>query len=570
MTVAGYIADFLIKKGVTDVFGIPGGVVLEILYAFDEKADQISVHLSYHEQMAAFAASGYAQASGKLGVAYATRGPGIANMQTAIADAFYDSVPILILTGHSASRMYPSMRVEQDQDMDPIPTLSSITKYAARVDCVKDVCRELETAYALAMEGRKGPVVLDFAAKILTEEAEFFDEEKPDRMQEKNAGEPENTAEEIIFRIAGALKEAKCPVFLIGNGINQTRTAVQMRQLAEKTSIPVLSSLISQDVMPDSPMYFGYIGSHGTRYGNFILSKADLIIALGNRMDFPVSSRSFAPVVSKAKVIRVDTDEAEFLRKIPNSTVFPEELSVLLPQLLTAELKYADNGEWLSVCRRLREELREYDLDSPVRTAVKLLKTFETEAVIVSDVGNNAFWLARAYAYAGCTNPLLYSKSFSALGCALGKAIGAYYSTGKAVICSVGDQGFQMNIQELQFIVQHKLPVTILLWNNSSSGMIRHWQQIRHHGRYLHTTLRTGYGVPDFAAIAAAYGLACRRVTAANASGIENCLNDGQPRIIELQIEEDAEMRPNLPIGAPCQDLDPELPRALYSELDNL
>lgn len=570
MTGASYFVEFLISKGVTDVFGIPGRVVMDILYDIRDKTDRISAHLSYHEQTAAFAASGYAQVSGKLGVAYATRGPGVTNMQTAIADAFYDSIPILIFTGHSASRRFPAMRVEQDQDMDPIPTLSSITKYAARVERVQDIPGELEKAYRLAMEGRKGPVVLDFATRILTEEMDFSNREKADDHLKNDFGEQERTEEEIIHSIAGALKEAKRPVFLVGNGINQSGTAARMKLLAERTSIPVLSSVISQDVMPDSPLYFGYIGSHGTRYGNFILSKADLIISLGNRMDFPVSSKSFAPIVSRAKTIRVDIDEAEFLREIPNSEVFTAELSVLFPKLLASEFSYEGSREWLVVCRHLKESLREYDINVPVRTAAKLLQTFAPEAVLVSDVGNNPFWLARAYAYAECANPLLYSKSFSALGCALGKAIGAYYSTGKPVICSVGDQGLQLNIQELQFIVQHKLPITILLWNNVSSGMIRHWQQLRYQGRYFHTTLDTGYSVPDFSAIAKAYGLAYRCVTAADASGMEDCLNIVQPCLLEMRIEEDAEMNPNLPMGAPCQDLTPELPRSLYTELDRL
>jgi len=568
MKAASYLVDFLIEKGVTDVFGIPGGVVLDILYAFDERAGRVSAHLSYHEQAAAFAACGYAQASGKLGVAYATRGPGIANMLTAVADAFCDSIPILILTGHSAARRHPSMRVEQDQDMDPIPMFTGVTKYAARVERAEDVPCELEKAYGLAMEGRKGPVVLDFASRILTEEVDFPAGEKPDGG--KGNGQQDWAAEEIVCGIADALKRASRPVFLIGNGINQSGTAAQMRRLAEEASIPVLSSLIAQDVMPDSPMYFGYIGSHGTRYGNFVLSKADLIIALGNRMDFPVSSKSFAPVVSRAEVIRVDVDEAEFLRELPNSRVFTAELGALLPRLLEAGLRFSDGGAWLAVCRRLKEALGEYDLGGPVRTAARLLQTFGPEPVIVSDVGNNPFWLARAYAYAGLTNPLLYSKSFSALGCALGKAVGAYYSTGKPVVCSVGDQGFQMNIQELQFIAQHKLPVTILLWNNVSSGMIRHWQEARYQGRYLHTTLDTGYSVPDFAAVARAYGLDYRCVTAADASGLEACKNAVRPRLIELRMGEDAEMNPNLPMGAPCQDLAPRIPRRLYEELDRL
>ncbi|MBN1550825.1 thiamine pyrophosphate-binding protein, partial [bacterium] len=468
MKVADYIVEFLIRKGVTDVFGLPGGVVLNFLYALDNRKDEIKAHLCFHEQSVAFAACGYAQAESTLGVAYATRGPGVTNMITGIADAYYDSIPVLFISAHMKDHQEGDMRIEMDQELNPMPLLSSITKYATRVNQAKDVCHEIEKAYYLATTGRKGPVFLDFSAHIFNEDI------RTDEDQSFCQQEFEHTSfSELIESIDTALECSQRPVLLIGDGIRQSNTVQYILNVVERIGIPVLSSRFAQDIMPKSALYFGYIGSHALRYSNFILSKADLIISLGNRLSFPVDSKSYGPLVNNTKIIRIDVDETEFLRKIPNSKNFIVNLHDFLPILADSDLKYEGKGKWLSVCRKLKDILQCYDLNDPVNVVSAILRNIGYDTILTNDVGNNEFWVSRAYTYAKAGNRTLFSKSFGAMGCSLPKAIGAHYATQKPVLCFTGDQGLQMNLQELQYIANHDLPIAVVLLNNQSSGMIR-------------------------------------------------------------------------------------------------
>ena len=565
MNASDYLVDFLIRRHVTDAFGIPGGVILDFLYAMDRRKREITPHLNYHEQGAAFAACGYAQATGTLGVAYATRGPGIANMVTAIADAYCDSIPVLFITAHSPGPARPGMRVETDQELDLIPLLSGITKYAVRIDRAEDLYPMLEQACLEATSGRFGPVALDISTQVLSAEI------TPPQAPPSRPPLAEHAAEAASRYLASTLKNAARPVFLIGDGVNQSHTGPQVRALAEQAGIPVLSSRFSQDVMPDSAMSFGYIGSHAARYANFILSKADLIVALGNRMSFPADSPSYRPLLERTQTIRIDIDETELLREIPNSRSFSVSLCALLPRLQRMELAYEGRQDWLHVCQTLKSALWEQDTGFPISVIASILRMADPSAVVVCDVGNHEMWLSRAYAYARTPQRVLYSKSFGALGCALAKAIGAYYAAQRPVICFTGDQGLQMNVQELQFIAQHKLPVTIVLLNNASSGMIRSREAQRYGARFVHTTLDSGYGTPDFAALARAYGLDYLHLTEETVDRAA-CIfcGDQLPRFVELSIDEAVDIAPYLPRGNPLQALIPALPEDVYRQLNCL
>lgn len=562
MNAADFIVEYLVGLGVTDAFGIPGGVILELLYAMDRRAPAIRAHLAYHEQGAVFAACGYAQAGGKLGVAYATRGPGVTNMITGIADAYYDSIPLLVLTAHGCSRDRGAMRIAEDQEMDPIPVVSSITKYAARVERTDELRFEVEKACHLAASGRPGPVLLDIRSGILREE---FD---PSRYPAYVLpAERTDQTEEAVEGIKAALATARRPVLLIGDGVKQAGMTEAVRRLADRLGIPVLSSRAAEDVMPRSPLYFGYIGSHGTRYGNFILSKADLIIALGNRMSFPVGSASFRPLVERTKTIRIDVDATEFDREIPNSENYTVDLRSLLPQLLRGRLTVGDMTGWLVVCKELREELWACDATTPVKEIAGLMRSIEAGSALTCDVGNHEFWVSRAYTAAEIDNRVLYSRSFGALGCALPKAMGAYYATGRPVVCFVGDQGIQMNIQELQFVSANRLPIRIVLINNQSSGMIKSREKKAFAGRYIHTTLASGYSVPAMETVAKAYGLRYVRAGSAEAEGFSAA--EG-PLLFEMDVDEDIDLDPILPQGNDLQRLWPLLPDEQYKMLDEL
>lgn len=565
MNAADYIVDYLTALGVTHAFGIPGGVILDLLYAMSRRASAIEPHLTYHEQGAVFAACGYAQIKRGLGVAYATRGPGVTNMVTGIADAYYDSVPLLVLTGHNSTRVHGTRRIAEDQEMDPLPLVANITKYAARVEGVEALRYELEKACRLATTGRQGPVLLDIHKDILG---------RPYSASAYPGYEPGRGRKAQTDEAAGAIKRAlagsRRPLILVGDGVKQAGGEKQVAQLAEKIRVPVLSSRAGEDVMPLSPLYLGYIGSHGIRYANFVLAKADLVIALGNRLSFPTDSASYRPLIEKLKIIRTDVDEIEFERRIPNCSNYVADTACLVSRLEDEELSYQDADGWLAVCRELKAALQDWDVQQPVGELVAVLRSVGRQTALVADVGNHEFWLSRAYVRAEVGNRLLFSKSFGTLGCALPKAIGAHYATGKGVVCFAGDQGLQMNIQELQFISTHRLPVKIVLINNHSSGMIRSREKEKYGGRYVHTTLASGYSVPVFQALAEAYGVEYGRFRAEDREGWAALLTAAGPAMIEMDVDEEIGLEPILPRGNGVQRLWPPLPEDLYEDLDKL
>jgi acetolactate synthase-1/2/3 large subunit len=443
MKVSDYIAEYLVNLGVTDVFGIPGGVILDLIYAFDAK-EGITPHLSYHEQCAGLAACGYAQSSGKLGIAYATRGPGFTNLITAIADAYYDSIPTLFITAHSASCPPEGMRVIADQEIDTCSMVSNITKYTARIDLVEDFLPIFNDACRIAMEGRKGPVFLDIATNLLKKELKYQEKDKD------NKSELVTFNRTIATNLVKNIQSAKRPVLLLGDGINQRNIANKVRAFISSAEIPVISSRFSHDIASGSPFYYGYIGSHAVRTANFILSKCDLIISLGNRLHFPPTSESFSCILDHAKILRFDIDDNEFIRDIKNSQCYKCDVADLINELPLQTEVYGNHSSWIEICNRLDKELHYADINPAVDKIANILGKISRDFIVVNDVGNNEFWVSRASVLLGISNRVMYSKSFGVLGCGLGKAIGAHYGTNKPVICFIGDQGLLMNIQELQ------------------------------------------------------------------------------------------------------------------------
>ncbi|MPL93528.1 Acetolactate synthase isozyme 2 large subunit [bioreactor metagenome] len=554
MNASEFIVDYLIRLGVTDVFGIPGGVLLDLIYAFDDKKDTITPHLCYHEQSAGFAASGYAQACGKLGVAYATRGPGFTNMITAIADAYCDSTPVLFITAHSSKFLNRNMRVMYDQEIDTCSMVRNITKFSARIDDVNDIPSILNKACIIALDGRRGPVFLDFASDIFSKSITL---NNIDKIPEKASI---FDIKKMVYDVKNEIKEAKRPIILVGDGVNQVNLIDKFKLFINMAKIPVLSSRSSLNIVGDSNFYFGYVGSHGIRTANFIMSKADLVVAIGNRVDFPVHSESYFDITQKTKFLRFDIDPSEFERQIPNSTNYQLDIRDLLEELSENIFDYGNHSNWLSLCEDLKDNLKNEDINLAVERIADILKNIPEETTIVSDVGNNEFWLSRACILSRTRKRVLFSKSFGAMGCALGKSIGAYYATRKPLVCFTGDQGLLMDSQEFQTISQNNLPISVVLLNNKSSGMIRDREKYKFGTRYLHTTKDTGYGIPNFQKIIEGYGIIVSDYFD---------LSD-KPLFHQILIDEDLSLTPRLPKGKPCQDLFPDLDRERYEYLNNL
>lgn len=568
MKASDYITNFLAERGITDAFGIPGGVILELLYAMERTAG-ITPHLCYHEQGAAFAASGYGQCGSAPGVVFATCGPGIMNTLTPVADAYADSTPMLVFTAHTHPKLPgPQSRIRffhnQEKDLEPI--FSAVTKAYMRIDTLAELASGISAAYATAVTGRKGPVIVDILSGLLTQELPALQMETA-AISTVPAVENRRIAADITHRIA----MSKRPVLLLGEGVKLADTVTQVIAFAEKNHIPAISSRYAQDIMPQSALYFGYIGTHAVRAANFILSKADLIIALGNRLAFPVDSTSFRPLVEHTTVVRVDIDVAEFDRQVPGTVNYCADLAGLMPALLDQPSAGTDRSSWLAVCARLRSELAACDVIEPVKYIAEILRNTQPETVVTSDVGNNEMWLSRGYQLAGARNRILYSKTFGALGCSLPKAIGAQYVCRAPAICFTGDQGLQMNLQELQTIAANRLPVLITVLNNHSSGMIREHEESRYGTHYLLATPDTGYAALDIKKIADVYGISYRNWQAMTKEQQASLVMDiTGPILLEVAFSAKYNVTPHLKRGDPCQKLFPYLDEELYRELDAL
>lgn len=568
MKASDFIASFLAEQGVTDAFGIPGGVILELLYAM-ERTLGITPHLCYHEQGAAFAASGYGQGGSAPGVAFATCGPGIMNMLTPVADAYADSTPLLVFTAHTHSRLAALQnkpRFFYNQEMDLESIFSAVTKAYVRIDTLEKLSSSILTAYKMTITGRKGPVVVDILSNLLMRELPEPQEETA-AIVTASAAEHSRISADIVHR----LTQSKRPVLLLGEGVKLANVEAQIITFAEKNHIPVVSSRYAQDIMPQSALYFGYIGTHAIRSANFILSKADLIIALGNRLAFPVDSASFRPLIENTNIVRVDIDMAEFNRQIPGTVDYCIDLADLMPVLLNQSPVDVDRSIWLSVCKQLRSELESIDITEPVEYIAEILRGIRPETIITSDVGNNEMWLSRGYQLAGVGNRIFYSKTFGALGCSLPKAIGAQYACCSPVICFTGDQGLQMNLQEFQTVVTNQLPILITVLNNDSSGMIREHEEAHYGNHYLLTTRDTGYAALDFKKISCAYDIPyCNWKALSKEQQRSLSLNITGPMLLEVPLSVKHKIVPHLKRGDPCQNLFPYLDTELYRKLDAL
>lgn len=568
MKVADFLTDYLINMGITDIFGIPGGVILDFVYALNRKKDKIKTHLLYHEQNAGFAALGYAQSTQKMGVAFATKGPGILNLTTSIAEAYADSIPSLFITAHSLDDTSDKMRFIEDQEINIVPIFQSITKYCIRVNNADSFIDELKKSIYLANSGRKGPVVIDISSKIWNSEVLEIELEKEVL---GNVDDFKNTFEDAVLSIEKNLNESKRPLLLIGDGIRQAGIEKEVIEFSEKNKIPVIYSRGCQDIMSNSKMAFGYVGSHGIRYTNYILSKADLLISFGNRLSFPIKSKSFLDIFNKCKLIRCDIDESEFIRKIPNSKNFQCDIKDVLKELLNKKIKNENISEWLDSCNKIKKILLDSDTDTPVNEIAHLLNNLKDTAAIVGDVGNNEFWLSRAYEFSKNKSKILFSRSFGTMGCSIGKAIGAHYALNQNIICFIGDQGLQMNPQELQFISKNKLPIWIVVINNNSSGMIKSRQIRKYNSEFLLTTKETGYSVVDLKKLSDTYNFEYVQIESIKDidSKLINC-DYTEPLLVNFTVDEYIDLEISLPVGNNCRDMEPKLDRNIYEELEKL
>jgi acetolactate synthase-1/2/3 large subunit len=563
MKVSDYIVDFLIQKGVTDVFGVPGGVVLDFLDSLSKRENEIREHFGYHEQASAFAAHGYAQASGKLGVAYATKGPGILNLVTGIATAFHESNPTLFIVGHSEVSPEET-RFSGKQEVDSARLVKGIVKYYARIDRAEDVVFELTKAYYLATNERPGPVLLDIKASVFRSDLDLA------RAKRYEPEAKRDNSGDYLADIFQAISKAERPVILIGAGVRSSKQIENVKSLVKKLSIPALSSRGSLDILLNEPLYYGHIGSHGLAQAHFILSKADLVVSLGNRLSYPSASKTWADFFNIRRVIRVDIDDSELKRQTANNeTKIKADLFAIIPRMLEGAKDFDGDRfiAWRGVCDRLADALELYENGYPVTALRRILSNSDLAATI--DAGENELWALNAIVANRNADRALFSGNLEAVGSSLPTAIGVFYALRRPVYALMGDHGFGFNMQELQFIKNENLPIIIIINNNSSMGALRTEQKSKFDGKVYHTTRKSGYKPMDFSKIAGAFEFAYTKIDAASdLSKLD--INANCPQIIEVVIAEDQTPKRRLPFGNNMRDFTPPIDRKLYEEMDRL
>lgn len=571
MKVSDYIVEYLIEKGITDVFGYPGGMVTHLMDSFSKYKDQISAHVTYHEQGAAFAACGYAQVSGKPGVAYATSGPGATNLITGICDAFFDSIPTVFITGQVntfESRGQYAVRQRGFQETDIVSMVAPVTKYAKYVESPDKIKYYLDSAFAAATSGRMGPVLLDIPMNVFRAEVD------PDALQGaalQVAPASKETVDKAVLTLTTALDRAKQPCCLIGNGVKITKAQDTIKEFCHKFHIPMVTSMIAFDVVNDDPQNYGFVGAYGDRTANFVVAKSDLVITIGTRLDVRqvgAIRENFAP---DSQIVRFDVDEGELEYRVHKN-----EISIQATMQETCRvLKHIENqcaydfSTWIRTCDEIKKELAGADKQKTGTLVKEISRNFPEDAVITTDVGQNQVWVAQS-AELKKGQQVLFSGGHGAMGYSLPAAIGAYYASRKPVVCMTGDGGLQMNIQELQFIARENIPIKIVVLNNDALGMIRHFQEMYFKGNYYQTKPSGGYNAPNFKKVAEAYGVRAVCYDMSSLPNVVQGFDDDLPLLVEIMINEDTYVFPKLEFGKPNQDQEPLLNRKLYNYLMQL
>jgi len=545
-TGAAILIKELIRQGVDTVFGYPGGYVIGIydeLYNYDDKISHI---LPAHEQGAAHAADAYARVTGKAGVVIATGGPGATNLVTGIANAYLDSVPVVFITGNVA---VPMLGQDSFQDIDIIGVTLPIVKHSYVVKDIKHLQKTISDAFRIAVTDRKGPVHIDIPKSVQT--AEFlFDTSASCDLPKLSPDICENDLNAAIKLI----NSSKCPYIYCGGGVSATDTGGEVKKLSKKIGAPVGMSLMGIGSVPCSyELNLGMSGMHG-RYASIAAkSKADLIIALGVRF----SDRATGNVneySSNTSVLHIDIDAAELGKNIRPDVSLNGDLKSILP-VLVEKVQEKDNKEWVETVKKLKEKDNDPTAHgfTPKNIIGCVNDHYGDESVVTTDVGQHQMWVAQYYRFEK-PRKLISSGGLGAMGYGLGAAIGASLAQGrKRTVLFTGDGSFGMNLNELATAVTQKLPITIILFNNNTLGMVRQWQTLFFNRRYSNTTLERS---TDFPAVAKAFGAAGYKADDLDVlAGILTNAPDDRPCLIECRIDTDEKVLPMIPVGGTINDV---------------
>jgi acetolactate synthase-1/2/3 large subunit len=538
----------LVEEGVSLLFGYPGGAIMPFYHALPEYPGLRHV-LVRHEQAAAHAADGYARATGRPGVCVATSGPGATNLVTGLATAHMDSTPVVAITGQ-----VPRAMIGRDafQETDIIGITQPITKHSILVEDVEDLADAVREALSVAAEGRPGPVVVDVPKDVQQAKADGTAVRRYGGSGAPTVVPPYRRTADRPTALADAtrlLAESKRPLVMAGHGVILSGAYEELRQLAERTGIPVITTLLGISGFPEShPLHLGMPGMHGEVHVNRAIQQADLILGVGLRFDDRVTG-NLAAFARGAKVIHIELDPSEIGKNVATEVGLVGDAREILCELL-ARVAPRDCEAWRSEIEGFRRERAESfrgDL-SPTGILAAIDDAAGGRCTIVSDVGQHQMWVAKLFPYQR-PNTHLTSGGLGTMGFAVPAAMGAALARPDELVWAIsGDGGFQMNMQEIATMVQEGIPVKMAVFNNGYLGMVRQWQQFFHGRRYSATPIWS----PDYVKLAEAYGIFGRRVE--RGDQVEDAVREANaqpgPALVEFLIEQEANVFPMIPPGA--------------------
>lgn len=527
-TGAQILLKTLNKLGVTSVFGYPGGIVLNVYDELGKQSD-IKHYLVRQEQAAVHAAEGYARVSGKCGVALVTSGPGATNIVTGLANAYLDSYPLVVITGQVSAEL---LHKDAFQEVDIIDITKSCTKKGFQVSSVQNLEKTLIDAFNTAMNGRKGPVVVDITKNVFSESFEY---------QEMNVEAVENNSNFDVSEIVSAINKSKKPVLVAGGGIIQADAAKEVFEVAKLLNIPVVSTMMGLGAFPQNENnYLGMIGIFGQFAANQAVRESDLVIAIGTRFNDRITCCFKNENISK-KLVHIDIDKNEISKIIPASFGVVGDAKNVLSKL-TEELKktnYPNFNDWLEEAKELQnkniaplkrsEKMHSFEVLQEINDCIK-----DKNLVITTEVGQHQVWAAR-YLEFNSPNKFITSGGLGTMGFGFPAAIGACVANGNPVVCVAGDGSFQMNLQELATCVDYNLPVKIFILDNNYLGMVRQFQEKLCNERYFGTKIFN----PDFIKLAESYGIKATRVDKIEdiKNAIEKAFKTDGPYVIDFVVE---------------------------------
>lgn len=550
LTGAQIVIESLVAQGVDTIFGYPGGTILNIYDELYKNSDRIRHILTAHEQGAAHAADGYSRATGKVGVCFATSGPGATNLVTGIATAYMDSIPMVAITCNVGSNL---LGRDSFQEVDVAGITMPITKHNYIVKDVKKLAQVITDAFAIAASGRPGPVLIDIPKDVTSQTTEYIPATTPSSVYNKN----HPIDPEIYQQAANLVATSKKPLIVCGGGVITSGASKELLEFATKLDAPVATTLMGTGGFPcKNPLYTGMIGMHGTKASNLGSSNCDLLIAIGARFSDRVisDSKKFA---RNAKIMHIDIDPAEIGKQVLTHMELIGDAKQVLTELLK-RIEPKSNSEWHNMIQRWKAEFPQQDSDgaglNPQFIMEKIHEATNGQAIITTEVGQHQMWASQFYQYE-TPRSFISSGGLGTMGFGTGACMGAQVGLpDKQVISIAGDGSFRMNCNELATISYYQIPVIIVIMNNSTLGMVRQWQTLFYDKRYSQTNLDRG---PDFKKLAEAYGVDGYQVSTKEAfdQAIRQALQNRKPAVIDAKIDKDEFVLPMVAPGTAIQDL---------------